>query len=29
MEAKITLLPWHGIGPELLDEAVKVLGAVA
>jgi 3-isopropylmalate dehydrogenase len=29
MEAKITLLPGDGIGPEVLDEAVKVLGAVA
>jgi len=28
MEAKITLLPGDGIGPEVLDEAVKVLGAV-
>jgi 3-isopropylmalate dehydrogenase len=29
MEAKITLLPGDGIGPEVMDEAVKVLGAVA
>jgi len=29
MEARITLLPGDGIGPEVLDEAVKVLGAVA
>jgi 3-isopropylmalate dehydrogenase len=29
VEAKITLLPGDGIGPEVLDEAVKVLDAVA
>jgi 3-isopropylmalate dehydrogenase len=29
MDFKITLLPGDGIGPEVMDEAVKVLGAVA
>jgi 3-isopropylmalate dehydrogenase len=29
MKARITLLPGDGIGPEVLDEAVKVLGAIA
>lgn len=29
MQAKITLLPGDGIGPEVLDEAVKVLDAIA
>ena len=29
MQAKITLLPGDGIGPEVLAEAVKVLNAVA
>ena len=29
MEAKITLLPGDGIGPEVVNEAKKVLTAVA
>jgi 3-isopropylmalate dehydrogenase len=29
MRATITLLPGDGIGPEVMDEAVKVLGAIA
>ncbi|MBN1584382.1 MAG: 3-isopropylmalate dehydrogenase [Anaerolineae bacterium] len=29
MQAKITLLPGDGIGPEVMDEAVKVLKAIA